>query len=201
MDVLTRCLTHLDASRRRPATRPTAPAAGLSLVELLVVLIISGFLLGSVVPSFYKLIQETRLRSAVEHLMSGLQLARSEAIKRNITTVLCPSPDGEECDPGFDWTLGWIVFPSSNNREREDQEPLVWTGKALDHDIEFHTSIRRRRIVFQPRGTAAGTNASFTFCDARGVADPRVICLSNTGRARVSRKTCSGRPIVCGNSG
>jgi type IV fimbrial biogenesis protein FimT len=56
---------------------------GVSLVELLVGLTIVAILLGTGVPSFFNWIQNTQIRTAAESIQSGLQLARSEAVRRN----------------------------------------------------------------------------------------------------------------------
>jgi type IV fimbrial biogenesis protein FimT len=71
----------------------------------------------------------------------------------------------------------------------------------LSHGIAMHSGGRRKRIVYQPDGSSGGSNSSFTFCDRRGFARPRVICLSNTGRPRLSMTRCDGKPVACGPAG
>jgi type IV fimbrial biogenesis protein FimT len=61
----------------------------------------------------------------------------------------------------------------------------------------MHPGNHRKRVVYQQAGTSGGTNSSFTFCDRRKLAKPRVICLSNTGRPRLSHTRCDGKPIRC----
>lgn len=56
---------------------------GVSLVELLIGLVIVGILLMLGVPAFSSWIQNTRIRTTSESLLSGLQLARAEAVHRN----------------------------------------------------------------------------------------------------------------------
>ena len=56
---------------------------GVTLVELLVGIAIVGILLAAGIPSFTNWIQSTQVRTAAESILSGLQLARAEAVRRN----------------------------------------------------------------------------------------------------------------------
>ncbi|UCD68479.1 MAG: GspH/FimT family pseudopilin [Betaproteobacteria bacterium] len=53
------------------------------MIELLIGMVILALLLTLGLPSVSTWIQNTRLRSAAESVQAGLQLARSEAVKRN----------------------------------------------------------------------------------------------------------------------
>jgi type IV fimbrial biogenesis protein FimT len=60
-----------------------ARAAGMSLIELLIGLVILGVMLALGVPSFTAWLQNTQVRNAAESISNGLQLARASAIQRN----------------------------------------------------------------------------------------------------------------------
>ena len=60
---------------------------GVSLVELIAALTIIGVLLGVGIPNFRGWIINAQIRTATEATLSGLQLARAEAVRRN-TQVL-----------------------------------------------------------------------------------------------------------------
>ena len=69
---------------RRPGRKQRRPAgAGFSLVELMVGVSILAVLLALALPSFSEWIRNNQVRMMAESLREGLQLARSEAIKRN----------------------------------------------------------------------------------------------------------------------
>jgi type IV fimbrial biogenesis protein FimT len=62
---------------------PFAKAGGFSLIELMIVLAIMGLLLVLGVPSFSLLLQNAQVRTAAESVENGLNLARTEAVRRN----------------------------------------------------------------------------------------------------------------------
>ncbi len=181
----------------RSVVLPSAPVRGLTLIELLVALAVLAVLLAAGVPAFSALAAGNRAAAAVNAVATDLAYARGEAVRRNRNVVLCPSADGAACDAsGWRWDGGWIVFADlDRDRERGPGEPLLRRGQGAGR-VRVATSPGRRRIVFRPFGTSGGSNASFTFCP-EGPAAPRVLCLSNTGRVRLSATRCDGSPVVC----
>ena len=169
---------------------------GLTLPELLVSLTVVVILAIGMADFMPRFIAEQRMVNAVNGFLATLYLARSEAIKRGRQVVLCPSRDRERCGNGLDWSRGWLLFASAD-RERGDDEPLLRAGQALRAGMRMYSGNRRKRIAYQADGSSGGSNSAFTFCHARGHAKPRVICLSNTGRPRLSRRRCDGKPVIC----
>lgn len=81
---------------------------GVTLVELLVTLAIAIILAGLAAPSFTNLIQQLRLSALVGELRNAMNLARTEAIKRNGKVDLIAA-DGN-------WERGWFVESPENDR-------------------------------------------------------------------------------------
>ncbi|MFT3858339.1 MAG: GspH/FimT family pseudopilin [Aquabacterium sp.] len=69
-----------------PAPRPVRPARGVTLIELMIGLAVLALLLLSGAPAFADWLRNVRIRSAGESLLSGLQFARTEAVRRNTAT-------------------------------------------------------------------------------------------------------------------
>ncbi|MEO6564619.1 MAG: GspH/FimT family pseudopilin [Casimicrobiaceae bacterium] len=63
-------------------------SAGVSLLELMIVLMIMAIVAALVVPMFGGGVSNTQLRSAARQLASGLRLARSEAVAQRRETFL-----------------------------------------------------------------------------------------------------------------
>lgn len=184
-----------------PGVQRRARQHGLTLTELLIGLGITSILAATAIEHLPGIIQSARMAGDVNRFVTALHLARSEAVKRRRHLVLCPAAVGDVCAVRADWERGWLLFASDNNRERETDESLIIRGSPLTAGIGMRSGGYRKRIVYQPDGSSGGTNSSFTFCDRRGYARPRVICLSNTGRPRLSMTRCDGRPVACDAAG
>jgi len=94
--------------------------AGVTVVELLVVLAIAGILLSVAVPAYQQVVRRQQLRAAVTDLVAALDLTRSQAIARGRVVMLAPLERG-----GEDWTGGWIVFLDADGNRRPDAGEAV----------------------------------------------------------------------------
>lgn len=75
-------------TRRDAAAAGRQQVAGVTLLELLVVLLIMAFVTAIVIPMFSGGVSNTELRGAARALASGLRLARSEAVSQHRETFL-----------------------------------------------------------------------------------------------------------------
>lgn len=73
---------------------------GVTLIELLIALVILAIMIFIGLPSFTAWIQNTQIRTAGEGIMSGMQLARSEAVRRNVSVEL-----RMDAAPASGWTV------------------------------------------------------------------------------------------------
>jgi type IV fimbrial biogenesis protein FimT len=85
--------------------------AGFTLVELVVTISLIGILLAVAIPGMRQLTLNQGVKTAAFDLMSALQYARSEAIKRPSETVTLKS--GATSDGA--WSTGWRLLDGSSN--------------------------------------------------------------------------------------
>src|SRR5688572_29174195 len=87
---------------------------GFTLMELMFAIAILAILLGLGVPGFRQIIENNRLITQNNEVVTALNLARSEALRLAGDVTMCASADGESCSEETDWSSGWIVFVDSN---------------------------------------------------------------------------------------
>ena len=84
--------------------------AAFSLIELMVTLVVLGVVMGAALPSFKSQMSRNGADALGEELISALQLARAEAIKRSGFVTLCASSNGTSCSGELDkWADGFMV--------------------------------------------------------------------------------------------
>src|SRR5688572_7295566 len=93
----------------RPTSHARNPArqAGVTLLELLVVLGIATLLLAMAAPGFLRQRAQSAVRAATSQTMSALHLARRLALARGQSVTVCPSEDGRRCGVS---AAGWVLF-------------------------------------------------------------------------------------------
>lgn len=95
--------------------RPACRIAGFTLVELMVTVALVALLMAIGVPTFRDVSLGSRLSAAANNVLASVQLARSEAIKRNLAVTVCASADGATCADDGGWEQGWIILDSAGN--------------------------------------------------------------------------------------
>jgi len=75
-----------------------------------VVIAIVGILAAVGAPSFSTFLNNSRLNSTSSQLLNELNLARSEAVKRNARVLVCVrNAAGTDCGTSTNWAAGWLV--------------------------------------------------------------------------------------------
>ena len=98
---------------------------GVTLLELLLVLALVAMVTVSSVPSFNSWIVRTRQNNLARALQNTTWIARTEAIKNNQRTIVCPSKNLKTCSGQTDWENGWIVFIDVNDERSLEAEYVV----------------------------------------------------------------------------
>ena len=152
-----------------PAVRwpPKAGVRGFSLAEMMIVIAVIGVLAAIAFPSFTSVVNGGRLSGMTNELVASIQIARTEAIRRNVRAVVCPSANGTSCSGGSNWSAGWMVFFDNDRNDapggvgdtvlryvQGNAPTQVLTSPAIGAALVFRPDGRARVA-----GTGAGSGA------------------------------------------
>ncbi|MDX1454722.1 MAG: GspH/FimT family pseudopilin [Gammaproteobacteria bacterium] len=161
--------------------------SGFTLIELMVTIALAAVLLTVGIPGVQEFIQNNNRTAAVNDLIASLQQTRSEAIKRNQTTVLCPSTDNATCSGG-DWEDGWIGFVDEDENWTPDNAAaifLVDAGPSGPTVGAAHTMLQYKANG-RAETNAGNDQAEFIICDSRGLDESRMVLIFRSGRTQAS---------------
>jgi len=175
---------------------------GFTLIELMVVIAIVALMAALAAPSFKQMIQSNTVSSAVNSFMADMRFARSEAIRRGGSVVLCRSNSPEAADPncgtgsgtgGNGWVTGWFVFHDLDGDKGKDANEPVLRAQgpltSLDSALETSGGSSSTKFRFTPTGrlVSLGSATGIQFGGADFPTEQqRVVCVSVGGRARVA---------------
>ncbi|GHD37811.1 GspH/FimT family pseudopilin [Halioglobus pacificus] len=83
---------------------------GVTLLELMIVLVIVAVLAAIAGPSFQDTIKRNRKLYTLEDTLALLSYARTEAVTSSLAVTVCPSADQVSCAGGTDWSVGVMAF-------------------------------------------------------------------------------------------
>lgn len=171
-------------------------SAGYSLFELIVTITIVAIVMSLGLPSLTGTVARHRQRAELDALFHAIHLARKESIVRRKVVSVCPSRDLESCEPGRNWSSGWILFANHDG----DTPPQVDEGEPIlgRHRVDETVNITANRHGFTLRAVfKRATNGTLVVCDREARIEPRALVISYTGRPRVARTTPRGEPYAC----
>lgn len=167
---------------------------GVTIIELMIVVLISGILLSVAVPSFQDNISRSRRLSAVQEMASTLAYARTEAVSRATPVSLCPTTDDSTCN-GTKWESGVLVFEDDGagagtafDRKRTGDEELIriYGGASSGITVRSNASFATASGILY--GVMGGTvdNGTLKICDSNGVSTASGLVLNRSGQARLA---------------
>ncbi len=193
----TRAPRALSNSASRPdLRRHVAAASGFTVIEMVVTVTIAAILVAVGVPAMSSFIQNGRNSSQAASLVLILTYARNEALKRDIAAgvTVCPSADGQNCDPAGNWAERWIV----PDPVTPANTPLQ-TGTPLSSSNTINEATGQVKVTFLPSG-AVQTPVAFRICDSRGSTFAREFEVNQSGRILASSTvgfTVNGAAVAC----
>jgi type IV fimbrial biogenesis protein FimT len=147
--------------------------SGFTLIELMVTVAVLAILVTVAIPNYRAFVMNSRMTAQANDFLAALNLARSEAVKRNAPVSMNAV--------GGDWASGWEIVDAGGNVLKV--HPALEGASSLDGDATT--------ITFQSNGQAGET--SFNLCNPdTSIAPGRDIEVGLSGRATVVKPgTCS----------
>ena len=163
---------------------------GFSLLEALATVGILVIIMTVAIPYYRDTLLSQQLSDTTNHLLTALQLARAEAIKRQTRVAICARAR-TLCAPSSAWHEGWSIVVDDNRDRLLRNGDLVIRQFADDPPGVKILSSRNSSIVFDVDGRSAGSNTTLTVCHPEALQALRVV-LNNAGRVRTERIPRSG---------
>lgn len=162
--------------------------AAFTLLELLVAISILAVITGIAAPSMSTIIEANRIESGLQAIFTSLITARSEAISRNQSVIVCKSSNGTSCTTSGEWEQGWVIVVDENaNGVQDSGEPVTSSFASLEYGLTLRAGAAYAdKVRFSPEGTASDAD-TFRLCPADSdIDDARTVVMTITGRPRTS---------------
>lgn len=197
---------HIQAFRklapRKSVQRNLRAQQGVSLIELMIGLAISGILITSVGPMVRDILIQNRIIGQINEISAVVQTARHIAINEQATTIVCPTTNFTSCS--VDWNNPKMVFLDldGNGQRSADEEIQAASGVIIDgYDLSGPIG----SISFQGNGAVASPSTLLLCHESNDAKFARALTISLQGRVKMSQDTNndsihednSGSALVC----
>lgn len=140
------------------------------------------------IPSFRSVIQNNQAATQTNQLVTALNLARSESVKRGSNVSVCASTDSSSCSGSSNWATGWILFSDAGTAGAVDvgTDTIIRVWPSLSTSTVLTSGSADSFVQYRNNGQISdASNVSFTLTvtDCKGD-NVRNINISQQGRIR-----------------
>lgn len=166
---------------------------GLTLIELMTVILIASILMVVAVPGMRSLSERSQQLNAIGDISSMLARARSEAAALYQPITVCSSSDGASCTGDLDWQPGWLMFVDTNSNQQLDEgETIIQVGPPLPVGSElkalYFGGYDEATVLTFKKGGMPETAGSFRYC-FKQASILQAVNLSVSGQTRIAVDT------------
>jgi type IV fimbrial biogenesis protein FimT len=175
--------------------------SGLTLIELMVTMAVAIILLAVGIPMFDTMRVNNRSTAQANNLVTAINLARSEAVKRGDAVTLCPIDNPANltagsiaCGDAADWANGWFAYSDAEGStagsfENSSGETMlrVWQQPASGTEVTGPVNVPYNGTG----GLAGAANLTLTVqVDGCSGTQKRQLTISPVGRVDIARVAC-----------
>jgi type IV fimbrial biogenesis protein FimT len=165
---------------------------GMTLVELMVVLVIVAVVAQLALPTFHRMVDKQRREVAANELVAALRAARVQAITRHVN-VHVDAINGN-------WSEGWRVSAAGFEKSLHGYNDNVLQAYVLDGKLPIlGNKWVSRGVRFDPLGGVLGSKEAFRtgtvfFCDKREPVARLGVVIALNGKVRITNKLDAKNP-------
>ncbi|MBS0287752.1 MAG: GspH/FimT family pseudopilin [Proteobacteria bacterium] len=169
---------------------------GFTLIELMVTISILAIVMLLAIPDFTSTIKRNTISNMSNDLITSLNYARSEAIKRGVSVSVCATQDANYGACGSSWNLGWLIFVNptgGSTLTNTATAPLLKIQKITDQNATIAVAPNVGITTYNSSGfpATATANVNFTIKSTGCTGDAgRIISISATGRPSSASTNC-----------
>jgi len=169
----------------------TLSANGFTFIELMIVMTMVAVMAAIALPNIGQFIANNRLKSQMYSMLESINIARSEAVKRKVKTVMCRTTNFTACGGTANtWTTGWIVYAKGDTADAYNSatDTIIGIGNAADSTVTVMSNgSGDAYLVYKPDGTLDETSQIiYAICDVRGESYGKQISIKLVGRAALT---------------
>ncbi|XOZ33468.1 GspH/FimT family protein [Halomonadaceae bacterium KBTZ08] len=140
---------------------------GLTLLELVIVLVVVGIVASMAVPGFQSLIEDTTRRSQMQSMVGLFNLARIRAVSEATIVTVCPLDGSDQCTG--DWHQPVHVFADPDNQRALANNTTVFRVRKPVQSGSWRVHVGNRGYFqYRPNGMVRGTLGNLTWCPESG---------------------------------
>jgi len=179
---------------------------GFTLIELAVVVAIVGIITSLAAPNMANFIRTSRVQSNYETLFSMINYARTEAVARGATVMVCHTDDPTAASPSCaadnvnKWNDGLIIYAAGGNLAANatysSGSHTLLKQIAMNDYVTITPNVAAKQIIgFSSLGSAVGAvTPQFSVCHDSDEASGLIISLNAVGRMITDKPTNCDTP-------